>query len=157
MAAQTCTLCGESTSPCCDPNADSKPLPCKDKQACGTDHMCPANIGPGWAGDTCGTGANPCEGTLSCNTTSNQCECNAASAWLTCSKDGDKVCATGGGGGGFCTPDQTKTKAGACSPSDWVCYDPAMDPDKPPPCYKSLDQLKAQKPSCANSCQVKPA
>lgn len=98
MSGFSCLACGDPTKPCCVPSSgDGTVKACSDGQTCGTDHMCPATVGPGWAGEPCGTGATQCNGTLACNATSNMCECNQASEWTTCSADGKSVCAPGSG------------------------------------------------------------
>jgi hypothetical protein len=91
MSGFTCTDCGAETKVCCDVTTGAQA--CQDGQICGTDNMCPAAIPSGWAGDPCGTGATKCQGELTCDPTSKNCECNQDAKWTSCSADNTKVCA----------------------------------------------------------------
>ncbi len=139
MSGFSCVTCGAEKGPCCDVSGGAKQA-CQDGQQCGSDHMCPAAVGPGWAGDPCGTGQQQCNGKLSCNTQKNQCECNQSAEWTVCSADNTKVCAPGSGPppgppSGACQgwpssagfkpkgPNDSLCKMfkGNCDPSDKVC------------------------------------
>lgn len=161
----SCTACGDAGKACCDTTsaAGAAKQACNDGSSCDqSTHLCPVKA-PGWAGDPCGTGGT-CNGKLSCNPTTKVCECVEAANWTTCTSDGSKVCAPGGGGGGIPQPDDpnkkytqacTGTQGNGCGPNQFACWN--KDGDKPicanndPAQIKTLENDAKCKQFCWNA------
>lgn len=149
MSKLSCVACGAQKAPCCATTANGG-TGCDDKQACGADHMCPAAVGPGWAGDPCGTSDPKCQGKLTCDTPNNVCICGDGSDWTQCKADNKSVCAPGTPVPPTYPPCKNPNQC-AAGQGFYACD--KLDGGGSIPCDKNPDNLK-NNPKCHDICSV---